>query len=138
MAMKDRVEELRQRKAAGEAMGGPERLKRQQSKGKLDARSRVKQLFDPDSFEELGRLARREGKLPEEDDPARPSPADGVITGIGEIDGRPVAAAVYDFTVLGGSIGGDRERKVSRLRSLGLKVSHTKEWHGAYVGGLLR
>src|SRR5215471_5339917 len=128
MAMKDRVEELRQRKAAGEAMGGPERLKRQQSKGKLDARSRVKQLFDPDSFEELGRLARREGKLPEEDDPARPSPADGVITGIGEIDGRPVAAAVYDFTVLGGSIGEVGERKVSRLRDLALKDRLPMVW----------
>src|SRR5215510_3030411 len=121
MAMKDRVEELRQRRAASEAMGGPERLKRQQSKGKLDARARLKQLFDPDSFEELGRLARREGKLPEEDDPARPSPADGVITGIGDIDGRPVAAAIYDFTVLGGSIGEVGERKVTRLRDLVLK-----------------
>ena len=128
MAMKDRVEELRQRKAAGEAMGGPERLKRQQSKGKLDARSRVKQLFDPDSFEELGRLARREGKLAEEDDPSRPSPADGVITGIGEIDGRPVAAAVYDFTVLGGSIGEVGERKVSRLRDLALKDRIPMVW----------
>ncbi len=121
MKMKDRVEELQQRRSRAAAMGGPERLARQKSKGKLDARSRIKLLFDDDSFEELGRLAARGGNLPDEDDPERPSPADGVVTGIGEIEGRPVAAAVYDFTVLGGSIGEVGERKVSRLRDLALK-----------------
>lgn len=121
MSMKDRVEELRQRRAQAEAMGGPQRLQRQRSRGKLDARSRLRQLFDPDSFEEFGCLARREGRLAEEDDADRPSPADGVITGVGQIEGRPVAAAAYDFTVLGGSMGEVGERKVSRLRDLALK-----------------
>src|SRR6185436_16776570 len=55
------------------------------------------------------------------EDPSRPSPADGVITGVGEIDGRPVAVAAYDFTVFGGSIGEVGERKVARLRDLALK-----------------
>src|SRR6266851_3757670 len=121
MRMKDRVEDLRQRRLRAEAMGGPERVRRQSAKGKLDARARVKLLFDPGSFDELGRLACRDGALPEEEDAERPSPADGVISGLGEIDGRPVAAAIYDFTVLGGSIGEVGERKVARLRDLALK-----------------
>ena len=121
MRMKHRVDDLRQRRARAEAMGGSERLNRQKARGKLDARARIKLLFDSDSFEEFGRLAAREGNLPEEEDEERPSPADGVITGIGDIEGRPVAAAVYDFTVLGGSIGEVGERKVARLRDLALK-----------------
>jgi len=121
MHMKDRVEELRKRQAEKRKMGGPERLQRQRSKGKLDVRSRLDLLFDQGTFEEFGMLAASNGNLPEEEDPARPSSADGVITGIGEIDGRPVAAAAYDFTVLGGSIGEVGERKVARLRDLTLK-----------------
>jgi len=119
--MKDRAEELRRRRAEKKKMGGPERLQRQKAKGKLDARARIDLLFDSNSFEEFGILAASNGSLPEEEDPARPSAADGVITGIGEIENRPVAAAVYDFTVLGGSIGEVGERKVARLRDLALK-----------------
>jgi len=121
MQMKDRVEELEKIRARKQEMGGKERVERQHSRNKLDARSRLKALFDEGTFEEYGMLAAAEGKLPDEDDPARPTPADAVITGVGEIDGRPVAAAIYDFTVLGGSIGEIGERKVTRLRDLALK-----------------
>src|SRR5262249_57918789 len=105
MRMNRGVDDLRQRRARADAMGGSERLKRQKARGKLDARARIKLLFDSDSFEEFGRLAAREGNLPEEEHEERPSPADGVITGIGDIDGRPLAAAAYDCTVLRASIG---------------------------------
>ncbi|MBX5480675.1 MAG: acyl-CoA carboxylase subunit beta [Myxococcaceae bacterium] len=121
MHMKDRVEALLKLRAEKAQMGGPERIERQKAKGKLDARSRLKLLFDEGTFEEFGLLAAMNGNLPEEEEPGRASPADGVITGIGEIDGRPVAAAVYDFTVFGGSIGEVGERKVTRLRDLALK-----------------
>ncbi len=121
MHMKERVRDLEQRRAAKRAMGGPARLERQRKKGKLDARARLQLLFDSDRFEEFGMLAASEGKLAEEESPDQPTPADGVITGIGEIEGRPVAVAAYDFTVLGGSIGEVGERKVARLRDLALK-----------------
>src|SRR4051794_21718527 len=121
MKMKERVEDLEQRRQKKRAMGGAERIERQRSKNKLDARARIGLLFDPGTFEEFGLLAAAEGALPEEEDASRPSPADGVITGVGEIDGRPVAVAAYDFTVFGGSIGEVGERKVARLRDLALK-----------------
>lgn len=121
MKMRERVEELARLRGKREEMGGPERLERQRARGKLDARARMKLLFDPGTFEELGGLAGAEGKLPQEDEPGKPSAADAVITGTGEIEGRPVAAASYDFTVLGGSIGEVGERKVTRLRDLALK-----------------
>jgi acetyl-CoA carboxylase carboxyltransferase component len=121
MKMKERVEDLQRRREAKRAMGGAERIERQRAKGKLDARARIGLLFDPGTFEEFGVLAAQGGALPEEEDATRPSPADGVITGVGEIDGRPVAVAAYDFTVFGGSIGEIGERKVARLRDLALK-----------------
>ena len=117
--MRERIEELERRKREALSMGGAERVEKQRARGKLDARARVEKLFDPGTFEEYGRLAAHQGQLPEEQD--KPSPADGVITGVGEIDGRPVAAAIYDFTVWGGSIGEVGERKVTRLRELALR-----------------
>src|SRR5438874_1517123 len=126
--MKDHVEELAKLKAQKLEMGGKERVERQRSRNKLDARERVRLLFDPGTFEEFGALAASNGNLPDEEDPSKPSPADGVITGVGEIDGRPVASAVYDFTVFGGSIGEIGERKVTRLRDLCLKNRIPMVW----------
>ncbi|HYO53172.1 acyl-CoA carboxylase subunit beta [Archangium sp.] len=128
MKMKDRVEKLEEQRRRNEGMGGPERIERQHAKGKLTARERLKRLFDENTFEEMGLLAGAEGNLPEEEDPGKPSPADGVITGVGEIDGRPVAAAIYDFTVFGGSIGTVGERKVARLRDIALKNRIPMVW----------
>lgn len=121
MKMADAVVDLEQRKAKAREMGGAQRVERQRGRNKLDARARVTALFDPGTFEELGGLAYAGGALPDEEPADKPSPADGVITGIGEVHGRPVAAAIYDFTVFGGSIGEVGERKVTRLRDLALK-----------------
>ncbi|MEN9799111.1 MAG: hypothetical protein RL653_2807 [Pseudomonadota bacterium] len=128
MGIKDASEELAARRAKDLEMGGPERVARQRARGKLDARERLRQLFDAGTFEEYGLLARSNGNLPAEEQPDKPSPADGVITGVGEVDGRPVAAAVYDFTVFGGSIGEVGERKVARLRDMALKSRIPLVW----------
>ena len=48
------------------------------------------------------------------------APADGVVTGYGKVDGRLVAVAAYDFTVMAGSMGMTGEMKVTRLRELAL------------------
>lgn len=128
MSMKEQVEQLSQLRSLKEGMGGSERVERQRARGKLDARARLKLLFDPESFQEFGALAANNGNLPEEEEASKPSAADGVITGIGTVDGRPVAAAIYDFTVFGGSIGEVGERKVTRLRDLALKDRLPMVW----------
>jgi hypothetical protein len=48
------------------------------------------------------------------------APADGVITGWGDVDGRPCCIAAYDFTVMAGSMGMTGELKVTRLREMAL------------------
>src|SRR6267154_1539106 len=126
MSMREKVEELRRRKAEALRMGGEERLRRQGERGKLDARKRLELLLDPGSFAEIGLLATHLGQLPEE--AQRPAPADGVVCGTGLIDGRPCCVASYDFTVQGGSIGPVGERKVARLRELALRERVPMVW----------
>ena len=124
MSMKDKVEELERLRAQARKMGGEARLARQKERGKLDARARVDLLLDPGSFHEIGLLATHHGKL----ENAPVSPADGVVCGTGLIEGRPVCAASYDFTVHGGSIGPVGERKVARLRELALRERIPMVW----------
>ena len=53
MSMRDKVEELRRRRAEALRMGGEERLRRQRERGKLDARARLELLLDPGSLVEI-------------------------------------------------------------------------------------
>ena len=124
--MRERIEILKARRKRAEGMGGPERIERQRAKNKLTARERLALLFDKDTFEELGALAENGGNLPEEQD--KPTPADGVITGVGDINGRSACAAIYDFTIFGGSIGEVGEKKVARLRDIALKNRIPMVW----------
>lgn len=138
MTMRERVKELERRKADARRMGGEERVRRQHARGKMDVRQRIDRLFDPGTFVELGILATNDGTLPGEDEKT-PTPADGVLTGFGEIDGRMACCAAYDFTVLGGSMGAVGERKVARLRELALRERVPMVWlvdsGGARLGG---
>jgi acetyl-CoA carboxylase carboxyltransferase component len=94
------LEELRQRLAKAEAMGGAERIARQHKKGRLTARERIQTLLDANSFDELGALAHSD--LPEA---ANDTPADGKVTGYGEINKRPVFVSADDATVMAGAGG---------------------------------
>src|SRR3954465_12563036 len=124
MSMKEKVEELERRRALAKKMGGVARLARQKERGKLDARARISLLLDNGSFREIGLLGTHLGK----EDPQNFSPADGVVCGTGLIDGRPVCAAAYDFTVHGGSMGGGGGRKMARLRELALRERVPMVW----------
>jgi acetyl-CoA carboxylase carboxyltransferase component len=54
--------------------------------------------------------------------------ADGAVTGIGHIDGRPVAIAAYDFTVLAGSMGRIGEQKIKRMREMAVRQRIPMVW----------
>jgi methylmalonyl-CoA decarboxylase subunit alpha len=112
------VDDLHERRERARLGGGEERIARQHEQEKLTARERLALLIDEGTFTELGIHARphfsqraMEGK---------DAPADGVITGYGKVDGRMVAVAAYDFTVMAGSMGMTGELKVTRLRELAL------------------
>lgn len=107
------LSELDRRQAFSQGMGGDERLKRHREAGKLDARARAAELFDEDTFVEIGALA---GNTSEGGQ--APAPADGLVAGFGRINGRPALAAIEDFTVLAGSIGDAGADKRYRLTQL--------------------
>ncbi|ELZ16900.1 acyl-CoA carboxylase 2, carboxyltransferase component (beta subunit) [Natrinema thermotolerans DSM 11552] len=90
--------------------------------GKLTARERIDYLLDEASFDEIGRLAAPMPTTPETTDWEREdAPADGVVTGFGRIDDRPVAIFATDFTVKGGSIGHAGGRKIARVTERALE-----------------
>lgn len=101
--MKEKVDELMRRRERALKMGGPEKVARQHKQGKLTARERIALLLDPGTFQEYGLLATHQSHRPEMAD--KITPADGVITGFGTIDGRMAGVIAEDFTVLGGSVG---------------------------------
>src|SRR2546421_902639 len=114
------LEDLAVRRERAYGMGGPDRVERQRSLGKLPVRERLDLLLDPGTFVEYALLA-------DHMDPALTEAgrdhlaADGRVAGVGEIDGRPVAVMAYDFTVMGGSMGAVGERKTARMREMALR-----------------
>ena len=106
---------LGDRRARSLAMGGEERVAQQHARHKLTARERIDLLFDTGTFVEFGLLAHQHSMTGAVTEPER-TPADGVVTGEGLVDGRRVYCAAYDFTVMAGSMGMVGEQKVARLR----------------------
>ena len=117
--MRGHAEDLRERKDRFRAGGGPDKVERQRSLGKLTVRERLDLLFDRDSFTEFGLLAHHQSPSPQMQ--GKFTPADGCVCGVGRIDGRRVAVIAYDFTVMAGSIGMVGEIKASRMRELALR-----------------
>jgi acetyl-CoA carboxylase carboxyltransferase component len=112
------VEDLHERREQALLGGGEERIARQHEQGKLTARERLALLIDEGTFTELGIHGRPH--FSQRAMEGREAPADGVVTGYGKVDGRLVAVAAYDFTVMAGSMGMTGEMKVARLRDLAL------------------
>ncbi|MFC7154898.1 acyl-CoA carboxylase subunit beta [Halomarina halobia] len=99
----DPVEELRRRREAARQGGGQERIDRQHAKGKLTAHERVEYFLDEGTFREIDTFV--EHQSTNFDMAEKRYPGDAVVTGRGEVDGRPVFVFAHDFTVLGGSVG---------------------------------
>lgn len=92
-----------------------------ESDARLHARERIARLVDGRRFVEVGSLV-----TPEDDprDPGNRVPADGVITGTGQIHGRPVSVVANDFSVMGGSMATAGGRKVERQAQTALREGH--------------
>ena len=118
---------LEEMEAQARQAGGPDRIERQHAKGKLTARERLEELLDPGTFLELDAFAHH--RATEFGMDQRRPLGDGVVTGWGEIGGRPAYVFAQDFTVLGGSVGYAHGRKICKLFDLALE-------NGAPVIGL--
>jgi len=126
MAMKDLADDLGARREKALAMGGAEAIARQHGEGKLTVREREARLFDPGSFQEIGLLAQHANISPAMK--GKDTPADGVVTGFGKINGRPASLIAYDFTVMAGSMGRTAEVKCNRAREIALTKRMPMIW----------
>jgi acetyl-CoA carboxylase carboxyltransferase component len=116
--MKSLVEDLHDRRRRAKLGGGEEKIALQHERGKLTARERIDLLVDPGTFVELGIQAGPHSSQRAME--GKEAPADGVITGWGDVEGRTCCIAAYDFTVMAGSMGMTGEFKVGRLREMAL------------------
>jgi acetyl-CoA carboxylase carboxyltransferase component len=103
------LDKARARALEGNLASGGEKLRAQ---GKLFVRDRIALLVDPGSFVEDGLLANAV---------ATDLPADGVVTGVGRVDGRPVCIMANDPTVKAGSWGARTVEKIVRLTERALR-----------------
>ena len=93
-------------------MGGPERLAKHHSQGKLDARARIDALVDEGSFLELGTLTGGDE-----------APAEAIVLGSAKVGGRPLIVAAEDFTVMAGTISHTANSKRYRAAELAFAIA---------------
>lgn len=104
----EKLAELHARLELAQEPGGAKAAAKREKKGIPSARARIHELIDPGTFMETGALCRTPG------DP-NALYGDGVVTGHGLINGRPVGVFSHDQTVFGGTVGEMFGRKVARL-----------------------
>src|SRR5438105_12308410 len=100
--------------------GSARAVDKQHARGKKTARERIAMLLDEGSFVELDELARHRS-INFGLDETRPY-GDGVVTGYGTVDGRPVCVFAQDFTVFGGSLGEVFGEKIVKVMDLAMRT----------------
>jgi propionyl-CoA carboxylase beta chain len=120
MDISDKLKELDELQRRAEEGGGPERRKRQHDASKLTARERIHFLLDEGSFEEVDKFV--EHRCTDFAMENQKVPGDGVVTGYGRIDGRPVFVFAQDFTVFGGSLSETYAEKICKIMDMAMKV----------------
>ncbi|MDR2869491.1 MAG: acyl-CoA carboxylase subunit beta [Deferribacteraceae bacterium] len=117
--MRDKVDELRKRKAKLYLGGGADKIEKIHQQGKTTARERIAFLCDPNTFQEMNLVVRHRatdfGMADKE------IAAEAVVTGSGYVDGRAVYIGSQDFTAMGGAVGGAGAHKVCDVMECALK-----------------
>jgi acetyl-CoA carboxylase carboxyltransferase component len=127
-AIRPELAELFQRTALGLDANRPDATARRTKTNQRTARANVEDLFDPDSFIEYGALAVAAQRFRRSEDELRAkTPADGIIAGIGSVNGglfgeenARCMVLAYDYTVLAGTQGHFSHKKMDRM----LRLAH--------------
>ena len=117
--MTDKMNELMRLREQAALGGGPDRIKKHKAKGKLTARERIELFLDKGSFEEFDTFkthrCRNFGMENKE------ILGDGVVTGHGTVNGRPVYIFSHDMTVFGGSLSETFAEKICKVMDMAMK-----------------
>jgi len=117
--MYKKIDDLYDRRRKVELGGGTERIEKQYDRGKQTARDRIHYLVDDDTFVELNPFM--EHRMNEKDVDKLEAHGEGVVTGYGKINGRPVYLFAQDFTVFGGALGEMHAKKIANVMDLAAK-----------------
>ena len=112
-------QQLEERRNEARLGGGQARIDAQHSKGKLTARERIEVLLDSGSFEEYDMY--KTHRCVDFGMAEKQIPGDGVVTGWGTINGRPVYLYSQDFTVFGGSLSETHAEKICKIMDLAMQ-----------------
>ncbi|WP_453995161.1 acyl-CoA carboxylase subunit beta [Bacillus nitroreducens] len=115
----EKINELYDRRREVELGGGDDKIDKQHEKGKLTARERIDLLLDEGTFVELNPFI--EHRSVDFGLADKKGPGDGVVTGYGKINGRPVYLFSQDFTVFGGALGEMHAKKIANVMDLAVK-----------------
>ncbi|WP_145942301.1 acyl-CoA carboxylase subunit beta [Corynebacterium glyciniphilum] len=111
----EKLEDLHSRLEEAQDPGSERARQKRDEAGGTTPRQRIDALLDEGSFTEIGALGRTPG------DPEAPY-GDGVVTGYGRVDGRPVAVYAHDKTVYGGSVGETFGKKVCEVMDMATRI----------------
>jgi len=120
MGQRDLDDELLRLRAKLRQGGGAKGIERQHAKGKMTARERIDRLLDDGTFQEVDPFITHRHTAFGLDE--KQIPGDAVVVGLGRIDGRQVAIAAQDFTVIGGSFSEAQAQKVCKVLDLALSA----------------
>ena len=120
MEIKNQIIDLEKMKKHIERREEKEEKGKQHAKGKLTTRERIDLLIDQGTFQEFDLFVKTRSTNFDLD--KKDIPADGVITGIGKINGRRVALYSQDFTVMGGSLGEMHALKIAKMQDMATKL----------------
>jgi propionyl-CoA carboxylase beta chain len=119
MSNEEKIQALIDKNVEAELGGGRDRIDTQHQKGKWTARERIDGLLDEGSFEELDKFVLHQATDFGLD--KKRFPGDGVVTGYGRINGRPVYVYAQDFTILGGSLSLAVSDKICKVMDMARK-----------------
>ncbi|CAG9621493.1 acyl-CoA carboxylase subunit beta [Sutcliffiella rhizosphaerae] len=123
----EKINELYDKRREVELGGGDERIDKQHEKGKLTARERIELLVDEGTFVELNPFI--EHRCNDFGLQGKKGPGDGVVTGYGKVNGKPIYLFSQDFTVFGGALGEMHAKKIANVMDMAAK-------NGAPIVGL--
>jgi acetyl-CoA carboxylase carboxyltransferase component len=120
MALGNKILELKKKREIVSKGGGDKAIEKQVAMGKLTARDRINALLDKESFHEYDLFVQHDARDFGMD--KKELHGDGVITGTGTLDTRPISIFAQDFTVVGGSLGRMHAGKITKIMDHALKM----------------
>jgi len=118
--VEEKIKALKEKEAKILELGGEKLVAKQKEKGKLTARERMQRLFDKGTFREIDMFVKH--RCSNFNMTSVEIPSDGVVTGHGLVEGRPVFAFAQDFTSRAGSLGEMHAAKICKVMDLAMKA----------------